>query len=83
MSGFEQAVVYRNGKKRDVAPTGFVLVYPCCDTFNKVDMRTVLFEMPEQVVCSKDSINICIDGVVYYRVSNADGTVFELHQIPS
>ena len=66
------------------APTGWFLVLPCFDTFNKVDMRTLLFEMPEQVVCTKDRINISIDGVVYYRVSNADGTVFELHrQIPS
>ena len=73
---FEQAVIYRNGKKRAIAPSGSFLVFPCFDTFNKVDMRTVLFEMPEQFVCTKDPINICIDGVVYYRVSNADGTVF-------
>ena len=77
MSGYEQAVVYRNGKKRDVAATGCVLVYPCCDTFNKVDMRTVVFEIPEQYMCTKDAINICIDGLVYYRPSNPDGTVFQ------
>ena len=76
MSGFEQAVIYRNGKKRDVKPSGFFLVLPCCDTFNKIDMRTVVFEIPEQYLCTKDAINICIDGLVYYRPSNPDGTVF-------
>ena len=77
VSGYEQAVVYRKGKKRDVASAGFVLVYPCCDTFNKVDMRTVVFEIPEQYLCTKDAINICIDGLVYYRPTNPDGTVFQ------
>ena len=48
---------------------------PCFDTFNKVDMRTVMFEIPEQYLCTKDAINICIDGLVYYRVENANGTV--------
>ena len=39
-------------------------------------MRTVVFEIPEQYLCTKDAINICIDGLVYYRPSNPDGTVF-------
>ena len=77
MAGFEQAIIYRNGKKREISPSGYFLVLPCFDTFNKVDMRTVVFEIPEQYLCTKDAINICIDGLVYYRVSNADGTVFQ------
>ena len=40
-------------------------------------MRTVVFEIPEQYLCTKDAINICIDGLVYYRPSNPDGTVFQ------
>ena len=79
MTGFEQAVIYRNGKKRAIPPSGYFLVLPCFDTFNKVDMRTVMFEIPEQYLCTKDAINICIDGLVYYRVLNADGTVFQDH----
>ena len=69
-------MIFRNGKKRNnVAPSGYFCVLPCFDTFNKVDMRTVMFEIPEQYLCTKDAINICIDGLVYYRVENANGTV--------
>ena len=70
-------MIFRNGKKRDkIAPSGYFCVLPCCDTFNKVDMRTVMFEIPEQYLCTKDAINICIDGLVYYRVVNANGMGF-------
>jgi len=73
VNGYEEAVIFRNGKKRDkIAPSGYFCVLPCCDTFNKVDMRTVMFEIPEQYLCTKDAINICIDGLVYYRVVNAN-----------
>jgi len=75
VAGFEQAVIYRNGKKRAIPPSGYFLVLPCFDTFNKVDMRTVVFEIPEQYLCTKDAINICIDGLVYYRVSDADDLI--------
>merc|ERR1719204_1075979 len=75
VAGFEQAIIYRNGKKREISPSGYFLVLPCFDTFNKVDMRTVVFEIPEQYLCTKDAINICIDGLVYYRVSNADDLI--------
>merc|ERR1712212_414571 len=34
--------------------------------------RTVMFEIPEQYLCTKDGINVCIDGLVYYRVINAN-----------
>ncbi|MEJ1275054.1 hypothetical protein NN561_005949 [Cricetulus griseus] len=46
-------------------------ILPCTDSFIKVDMRTISFDIPPQEVLTKDSVTISVDGVVYYRVQNA------------
>ena len=40
----------------------------CSD--EKVDLRTVSFDVPPQEVLSRDSVTVSVDAVVYYRVSN-------------
>ncbi|MXQ88509.1 hypothetical protein E5288_WYG006766 [Bos mutus] len=46
-------------------------ILPCTDSFIKVDMRTISFDIPPQEILTKDSVTISVDGVVYYRVQNA------------
>ena len=59
---------------------------PCIDTYKKVDLRTVSFDVPPQEVnglmqriepylpslqvLSRDSVTVSVEAVVYYRVSN-------------
>uniref|UniRef100_A0A8C2J0K0 Zgc:112408 n=1 Tax=Cyprinus carpio TaxID=7962 RepID=A0A8C2J0K0_CYPCA len=49
---------------------GLFWIIPCVDTFRKVDLRTVSFDIPPQEVLTKDSVTIMVDAVVYYRVFN-------------
>uniref|UniRef100_A0A669Q606 Stomatin n=1 Tax=Phasianus colchicus TaxID=9054 RepID=A0A669Q606_PHACC len=51
--------------------TGLFFVLPCTDSFIKVDMRTISFDIPPQEILTKDSVTVNVDGVVYYRVQNA------------
>jgi erythrocyte band 7 integral membrane protein len=50
-------------------------VIPCTDSFVKVDMRTISFDIPPQEILTKDSVTIAVDAVVYYRVANAIASV--------
>ncbi|XP_038637399.1 erythrocyte band 7 integral membrane protein [Scyliorhinus canicula] len=50
---------------------GLFFVLPCTDSFVKVDMRTISFDIPPQEILTKDSVTVSVDGVVYYRVQNA------------
>lgn len=34
----------------------------------KVDLRTISFDVPPQVVLSKDSVTVSVDAVVYYKL---------------
>ena len=70
---YERAVIFRLGRLRRggaVGP-GWFFVLPCIDTYAKVDLRSVSFDVPPQEILTKDSVTIAVDAVVYYRVSNA------------
>eukprot|EP00095_Tigriopus_kingsejongensis_P009837 maker-scaffold21_size687808-snap-gene-4.8 protein:Tk09837 transcript:maker-scaffold21_size687808-snap-gene-4.8-mRNA-1 annotation:"band 7 protein cg42540-like" len=69
---YERAVVFRLGRLRSggAEGPGLFFVMPCVDTYKKVDLRTVSFDVPPQEVLSRDSVTVSVDAVVYYRVSN-------------
>ncbi|XP_052451774.1 stomatin [Carassius gibelio] len=68
---YERAVIFRLGQLLGGAKgPGLFWIIPCVDTFRKVDLRTVSFDIPPQEVLTKDSVTIMVDAVVYYRVFN-------------
>lgn len=36
---------------------------PCIESYTKVDMRTVSFDVPPQEVLTKDSVTVAVDAV--------------------
>nr|XP_009295665.1 uncharacterized protein LOC550260 isoform X1 [Danio rerio] len=68
---YERAVIFRLGRLLGGAKgPGLFWIIPCMDTFRKVDLRTVSFDIPAQEVLTKDSVTIMVDAVVYYRIFN-------------
>merc|ERR1719220_2860303 len=69
---YERAVIFRLGRLRKggAKGPGIFFVIPCINTYRKVDLRTVSFDVPPQEVLSRDSVTVTVDAVVYYRVSN-------------
>ncbi|TKR82902.1 hypothetical protein L596_016573 [Steinernema carpocapsae] len=50
---------------------GIIFINPITDTFSKVDLRVVSFDVPPQEILSKDSVTVTVDAVIYFRISNA------------
>nr|NP_001017597.1 uncharacterized protein LOC550260 [Danio rerio]AAH93290.1 Zgc:112408 [Danio rerio]AAI64461.1 Zgc:112408 protein [Danio rerio] len=68
---YERAVIFRLGRLLGGAKgPGLFWIIPCMDTFRKVDLRTVSFDIPAQEVLTKDSVTTMVDAVVYYRIFN-------------
>merc|ERR1712227_1104729 len=75
---YERAVIFRLGKlhnREGAVGPGLFCILPCTDTYIKVDMRTVSFDIPPQEILTKDSVTIAVDAVVYYKISNANASV--------
>ncbi|PAA50388.1 hypothetical protein BOX15_Mlig011143g3 [Macrostomum lignano] len=74
---YERAVIFRLGRLigGGAKGPGIFFVLPCIESYSKVDLRTVSFDVPPQEVLTKDSVTVSVDAVVYYRVSNATVSV--------
>ncbi|ELW64667.1 Erythrocyte band 7 integral membrane protein [Tupaia chinensis] len=70
---YERAIIFRLGRilQGGAKGPGLFFILPCTDSFIKVDMRTISFDIPPQEILTKDSVTVSVDGVVYYRVQNA------------
>ncbi|KFD54853.1 hypothetical protein M514_04287, partial [Trichuris suis] len=70
---YERAVIFRLGRllPGGARGPGIFFVNPCTDTYRKVDLRVVSFDVPPQEILSKDSVTVAVDAVVYSRISNA------------
>ncbi|ESN94229.1 hypothetical protein HELRODRAFT_185104 [Helobdella robusta] len=80
---YERAVIFRLGRllQHGAKGPGLFFVIPCTDSYTKVDLRTVSFDVPPQEILSKDSVTVAVDAVVYYRVSNATVSVTNVEDV--
>nr|CAH7769601.1 unnamed protein product [Callosobruchus chinensis] len=69
---YERAVIFRLGRLRKggARGPGIFFVLPCLDSYCKVDLRTVSFDVPPQEALTKDSVTVTVDAVVYYRIQD-------------
>ncbi|KAI1298117.1 Mechanosensory protein 2 [Halotydeus destructor] len=74
---YERAVIFRLGRlvRGGARGPGIFIIIPCIDTYCKVDLRTVSFDVPPQEILSRDSVTVAVDAVVYFRISNATAAV--------
>ena len=62
---YERAVIFRLGRLLGAKGPGLFFVLPCMDEIQKVDLRTVSFDIPPQEILTKDSVTVAVDAVVY------------------
>ncbi|KAG5894726.1 hypothetical protein JTB14_006145 [Gonioctena quinquepunctata] len=69
---YERAVIFRLGRVRagGARGPGIFFVLPCLDSYCKVDLRTISFDVPPQEALTKDSVTVTVDAVVYYRIQD-------------
>ncbi|KAL3990469.1 SPFH domain / Band 7 family protein [Acanthocheilonema viteae] len=74
---YERIVIFRLGRLMPggAKGPGIFFIVPLIDTYSKVDLRVVSFEVPPQEILSKDSVTVAVDAVVYFRISNASVSV--------
>jgi erythrocyte band 7 integral membrane protein len=70
---YERAVIFRLGRlvHGGARGPGLFVINPCTDSYRKVDLRVLSFDVPPQEILSKDSVTVAVDVVVYFRISNA------------
>ena len=69
---YERGVIFTLGRVgRKAAGPGLVLLIPVIQVMRKVDMRTLVHDVPTQDVISQDNVSVKVNAVIYYRVVDA------------
>ncbi|KAL0077958.1 hypothetical protein J3Q64DRAFT_1767084 [Phycomyces blakesleeanus] len=61
-------LVTRFGKFYKCVDPGLVKINPLTENVHHVDVKMQILEIPEQVIMTKDNVNIKIDSVVYFHI---------------
>jgi regulator of protease activity HflC (stomatin/prohibitin superfamily) len=75
---YERGVVFTLGRFWKVKGPGLVLIVPGIQQMVKVDLRTVVFEVPTQDVISRDNVSVKVSAVVYLRVIDAEKAIIQV-----
>jgi regulator of protease activity HflC (stomatin/prohibitin superfamily) len=80
---YERGVKFSLGKYSGTLNPGLNFVAPIFQSMELVDKRQRVIDLPEQEVMTKDQVNLKIDGVVFYSVSNPAQAVINVENIRS
>ena len=65
---YERAVVFFLGRFYGVKGPGLFLLWPIIFKMVKVDLRTIVMDVPTQDVISRDNVSVKVDAIVFFRV---------------
>ncbi len=72
---YERAVVFTLGRFTGVRGPGLIILIPYIQQMVRVDMRTLVHDVPTQDVISQDNVSVRVNAVIYYRVIDANRAI--------
>ena len=65
---YERGVVFQLGRFWAVKGPGLILLIPVLQQMVRVDLRTIVLDVPTQDVISRDNVSVKVNAVLYFRV---------------
>ncbi len=75
---YERGVLFTLGRYTKVVGPGIVLVIPVIQQIVKVQLRTVVVDVPSQDVISRDNVSVKVNAVLYYRIVDPDKAILNV-----
>ncbi len=75
---YERGVIFFLGRFQSVKGPGLIIVIPGIQQIVKVDMRTIVYDVPTQDVISRDNVSVKVSAVIYFRVMYADKAIIQV-----
>src|SRR3989454_12628869 len=75
---YERGVVFMLGRFWKVKGPGLFLLIPAVQQMVKVDLRTVVFDVPPQDVITRDNVSVKVNAVVYFRVVDQQKAIIQV-----
>jgi regulator of protease activity HflC (stomatin/prohibitin superfamily) len=75
---YERGVVFMLGRFWKVKGPGLIIIIPLIQQVVKVDLRTIVMDVPTQDVISRDNVSVKVNAVVYFRVIDAERSIIQI-----
>jgi regulator of protease activity HflC (stomatin/prohibitin superfamily) len=75
---YERGVVFMLGRFYKVKGPGLIVVIPAIQQMVRVDLRTVVMDVPSQDVISRDNVSVKVNAVVYFRVMDPQKAIIQV-----
>jgi len=80
---YERGVVFMLGRFWKVKGPGLIMIIPGLQQMVRVDLRTLVLDVPTQDVISRDNVSVKVNAVVYYRVLDAQKAIIQVEDYHS
>ncbi|MCX4187203.1 slipin family protein [Methylophaga sp. OBS4] len=78
MREYERGVVFLLGRFYKVKGPGFIIIIPFIQQMVRVDLRTIVMDVPTQDVISQDNVSVHVNAVVYFRVVDPQKAIIQV-----
>ncbi len=75
---YERGVVFMLGRYWKVKGPGFIIIIPIVQQMVRVDLRTIVMDVPTQDVISRDNVSVQVNAVVYFRVIEPEKAIIQV-----
>lgn len=75
---YERGVVFQLGRFWMVKGPGLVIIVPVVQQMVRLDLRTVVLDVPPQDVITRDNVSVKVNAVVYFRVVDPQKAVIQV-----
>lgn len=75
---YERGVIFTLGRYTGVKGPGLIIIIPFVQQMVRVDLRTVVLDVPTQDVISHDNVSVHVNAVVYFRVIDPEKAIIQV-----
>ncbi|EDZ63619.1 protein containing Band 7 protein/Stomatin domain [Sulfurimonas gotlandica GD1] len=75
---YERGVVFTLGRFTGVKGPGLIILIPFIQQMVRVDLRTIVLDVPTQDVISHDNVSVHVNAVVYFRVLDPEKAIIQV-----
>ncbi len=75
---YQRAVVFQLGRFWAVKGPGLFFLVPILQQMVKVDLRTIVLDVPPQDVITRDNVSVKVNAVVYFRVVDPQKAIIQV-----
>jgi regulator of protease activity HflC (stomatin/prohibitin superfamily) len=75
---YERAVVFFLGRVQRVFGPGIIFIIPGIQQVVRVDLRTVVLDVPPQDIITRDNVSVKVNAVVYFRVVDPRNAIIQV-----